>query len=287
MGPWLLQWVRRFNAIFPFHQIKPSLAKRVARWLPREPGERVWPGIAGRLRMKLDLTIPEHADVYLNVADLAMVSRIRSLLRPGDTAVDGGANVGFLTLVMAERVGAGGKVFAFEPQPASARLVRENLALNGFDQAKVIESGLWESAGSFTLYEFADGLHVASLGRRDDQRVTAELRVPTVRCDDVVEGPVRLYKLDIEGAEWHAMRGSQRLLFTPPCPHILIELNPQTCRSFGHHPLQVVDWLLQQGRHRRMTLMRRRKGVPVDRADLATLFERQTNKSHNVWFDPL
>jgi precorrin-6B methylase 2 len=46
-------------------------------------------------------------------------------LREGMTAIDVGANIGYLTLFFCNRVGAQGQVFAFEPEPENFReLVR-------------------------------------------------------------------------------------------------------------------------------------------------------------------
>ena len=117
--------------------------------------------------------------------------------------------------------------------------------LNRAESIDIRAQAVWHEPGEIHLFEFADADHdLASLGKRSDKRVADEYLVKTVRLDDVVCEPVRLYKLDIEGAEWSAMQGSQRILFSDPPPHVLIELNPRTCQSFGHHPLEVVDWFL-------------------------------------------
>ena len=57
----------------------------------------------------------------------AEATLLAALLAPGDVAVDAGANIGCLTLAMAHSVGAGGRVHAFEPQPAAFELLRANL----------------------------------------------------------------------------------------------------------------------------------------------------------------
>src|SRR5439155_22518055 len=59
------------------------------------------------------------------------------LLRPGDVVFDVGANFGAMTLFAARRVGPGGAVHAFEPQPDLAALVRESAALNGYGNVRV------------------------------------------------------------------------------------------------------------------------------------------------------
>src|SRR5262245_57083076 len=54
------------------------------------------------------------------------------LLRPGDTAVDVGAHIGFFTMRMAARVGEAGRVYAFEPLASNADLLERSIAENGF-----------------------------------------------------------------------------------------------------------------------------------------------------------
>ncbi len=58
------------------------------------------------------------------------VEMLRHLLRPGDMAIDAGANIGALTVGMAQAVGPQGAVHAFEPQGVLHGLMAENIAQN-------------------------------------------------------------------------------------------------------------------------------------------------------------
>jgi FkbM family methyltransferase len=278
---------RWFNYRFPAHQIKPSLAKRVRDLLDTTRGRANYAGIQGGLRMGLDLAIPHERDIYLNVSNMAMASAFRKILRPGDVAVDGGANLGYLSLIAWQCVGDRGKVYAFEPQPSTRELLAHNVKLNHADNIVIVPKALWYEAGTAQLFDFADSNHdLPSLGQRPDKTVERAYQVETVRMDDIVSEPVRLYKLDIEGAEWPAMRGSERILFSDPPPHVIIELTPRTCEGFGHHSLQVLDWVLERAPKRRLFLIKRRRWVRVKRKDLEELFKRRPKGAHNVWFRP-
>ncbi len=284
----LIEAIRWFNYRFPWHQLKPSLAKRVSRWLDVSHEPLIYKRIQGGLHMRLDMSVDFERDIYLNTSNMEIISVFRKLLRPGDVVVDGGANLGFLSLVAWQCVGSYGKVYSFEPQPGALELLTENIRLNQADNIVVVPKALWHETGTSKLYEFAEADHdLPSLGKRADKQVSREIIVETVRMDDVVRQPIRLYKLDIEGAEWSAMRGSQQILFSNSPPHVIIELNPRTCEPFSHEAIEVVDWLLEHAHHRRMHLIRRRKRHRVNRDDLARLFEHKPNKSHNVWFEPI
>src|SRR5882672_828132 len=64
-------------------------------------------------------------------------------LRPGDTAIDVGANVGFFTVLMAKLVGPTGKVYAYEPGQDTLVGLRANIAANNLENVEVIEQPVW------------------------------------------------------------------------------------------------------------------------------------------------
>jgi len=115
----LARLTQRFNHAFPWHQPKTGLVKRVGRKMDRAGGPREVDGIAGSLRMKLDLASDYELAIAMNSYEMVIVSLMRRLLKAGDTFVDGGANLGVLSLIGGKLVGPTGKVVAFEPQPAA------------------------------------------------------------------------------------------------------------------------------------------------------------------------
>ncbi len=155
------------------------------------------------------------------VYDLAMTETIFRLVRDGDTVLDGGANIGYVTSLMACRAAPSGTVIAFEPQPeVFARL-----------QANVRG---WESSGtplaSIELRQLAlsssAGDRVLNVpGDRDANHERASLRefkaapadripVRAVRLDEIERPPgeVRLLKLDTERHEHEVLLGAEQLL---------------------------------------------------------------------------
>src|SRR5262249_13704835 len=92
-----------------------------------------WPG-DGTIRLFIDLS--DHV-IGLNILhDRYEDDEIRfgrSVLKPGDTAVDVGAHIGLFAMHMGAAVGPEGKVYAFEPLDANAELLERSIAENGFD----------------------------------------------------------------------------------------------------------------------------------------------------------
>ena len=76
----------------------------------------------------------------------------RGQLKPGDTAIDVGAHIGFFTMLMAAAVGRGGCVYAFEPFDANADLLERSIAENDFhDRVVFRRAAVGETRGTATL----------------------------------------------------------------------------------------------------------------------------------------
>jgi FkbM family methyltransferase len=128
-------------------------------------------------------------------------------LRPGDTAIDVGANIGSVTLALASAVGPAGQVVAFEAHPRLYQCLVANIALN--KAPHVVAHA--RAAGA------AEGLVGFSDGSNDDENSVvsgaASLQVPVSRLDDFApQGPVRLLKIDVEGYEPVVLAGAGKTL---------------------------------------------------------------------------
>ena len=163
---------------------------------------------------------------------------VRSLLRPGDTFLDVGANHGSYSLIAAPVVGADGVVLAFEPQPRLATLLRRSFAANAFGHAEVLEIACSERDGRATFHvsrtaSGTGGLYEGFSGGAGRKRFT----VPLCRLEDRISGrtlPGRvLMKLDVEGSELPVIRGAASFLRERQ-PLILLELNPSSAKSAGY-----------------------------------------------------
>lgn len=163
----------------------------------------------------------------------------RRMLRPGDTAIDVGAHIGFFTMHMASAVGPSGRVYAFEPLPANAALLERSIAENRFeDRVSVGRAAVGAASGEATLTYAEETLNSggAYLLKDGSEPLAGNVRraVPLVALDGMpLRRPVRLIKMDVEGAEPQVIRGAARLL-REDRPTILSELHPaQLQRASG------------------------------------------------------
>jgi FkbM family methyltransferase len=131
---------------------------------------------------------------------------LRTLLARG-VFLDVGAHVGHWSVRLA---GQASKVIAVEPNPETARILRTNVAMNNLSNVVVYEVAAWDCDTMLRL-EPPDGLPIGG-GTRvlDDGKGT----VKAVRLDALLaaEPAVDLVKLDVEGADLHALEGMRGLL---------------------------------------------------------------------------
>jgi FkbM family methyltransferase len=166
---------------------------------------------------------------------------VQRVVAPGWTVVDVGANIGYFTLLFCRAVGPAGRVLAFEPDPDNAAILRENLRLNGYANAQVLELALGDADGSATLF--------TNPANRGDNRVgIAEpgfgaRAVRVGRYDDLVGGTVDLVKLDVQGGELAVLLGLAATLARSPDPLVVLEWWPLGLTRAGCEPAAVLDRL--------------------------------------------
>lgn len=151
------------------------------------------------------------------VYDLVVAETLARLADPGETAVDAGANVGFVSSLLAHAVGSGGRVVSFEPHPLIFQTLANNAsrwkATDRVEMLEVRQAAVSSSAGVLPLAidpaTFAHNKGTASLEQADPRHST---EVETVCLDDEFSTPIGVLKLDVEGHELAALAGARALL---------------------------------------------------------------------------
>ena len=92
----------------------------------------------GDLNMALDLNDHMASQIFwFGYYSRDVVQCLKARLKPGDAFIDGGANIGEITLVAAKAVGPSGRVVSFEPVDAIRSKLVRNIAVNQL-QTRVI-----------------------------------------------------------------------------------------------------------------------------------------------------
>lgn len=140
---------------------------------------------------------------------------LTALIRPADTVVDVGANIGLHTILMSRLAK---NVIAFEPNPNILPLLRRTLAPHS--NVELHECAVLDRSGTLSFFLSPDhcmsSIHPVREG-------AVEVSVPCRRLVDVVADRVDLMKIDAEGSEDDVFRGALPLLDRKEAPILIYE----------------------------------------------------------------
>ena len=155
-------------------------------------------------------------------------------VKHGMAVVDIGANIGYLTMLLASLVTPSGLVVAVEPNPENVKLLEASRRVNGFGQVLVIQA----AAGRYTTLlalnvSYSNG--TTSELPSDSNAIFACCPVPCFALDLILprDRHFDLVKIDTEGAELNALIG---LLGTieRDRPIIVSEFSPGILPGISH-----------------------------------------------------
>ncbi len=173
---------------------------------------------------------------------------VQQLVKPGQTVIDIGANIGYYTLQFAKLVGPTGQVYAFEPDPSNFELLNRNVAQNGYANVITIQKAIGHQTGSIKLYQNPSNRGDHRVYQSDESRDSFD--VQSISLDDYateIHRPIDVIKLDIQGFEGFAFEGMKKLLDENRDIKIITEFWPRGLKMSGHEPRGFLEELIDQG----------------------------------------
>jgi FkbM family methyltransferase len=176
-------------------------------------------------------------------------------VKPGMTVLDIGANIGSHTLYLAQLVGSGGRVHAFEPTAFAYAKLRRNLSLNPALEPRVIAQQCFLSAEKFgefpqkiaSSWPLAGGrdLHAKHFGAEKSTDGARARTLDSILADDG-DMVVHLVKMDVDGFECDVLSGAKRMMSIHK-PTFIMELSPYILRERGHSAEELMSFFLPLG----------------------------------------
>ncbi|MBS1741641.1 MAG: FkbM family methyltransferase [Bacteroidetes bacterium] len=177
----------------------------------------------------------------------------KTIIKEGDTVIELGAHIGYISLYYSKLAGPNGKLFVFEPGANNLPYTRFNLGHSKIKNIELIEKAVSDENGTATFY--LENITGQSNSLVKDYRVTKKIQsktftelqknaveVETIRLDDFVQQrnikKVDFIKIDIEGAEYLAIKGMQ---------HILDEMKPTMMIEVTENHEALFNMLKQKG----------------------------------------
>ncbi len=252
-----------------------SLAAWVARWLPMPIKKMLYqvPPLARLLRLALNRAAPDglsqalvaagslqgaslhldlqtEKDYWLGTYEPELQDAIADYVQPGMVVYDVGANIGYISLMLARKTGLNGRVFSFEALPANLERLRANLALNEFASVvAVVPAAVIETSRPVRFLVGPSGGMGKAEGSAGRQEVDYPEAIETmgISLDDFVfksgNPAPDVVKMDIEGGEVLALPGMRRLLMEKQ-PLVFIELHGEQAARTAWDLLRPLDYRL-------------------------------------------
>jgi FkbM family methyltransferase len=157
-----------------------------------------------------------------------------SIVKPGDTVIDIGANRGMFALFASSIVGATGAVICFEPNPQCVAVLDRDVRLNGINNVAIHNIGLGDREQELILTIPSINSGEGTFGTSPyDEKQLYRTRVPVKRGDDVLclVSPVMI-KVDTEGFEPRVLAGLENTIKRTR-PVIVTEIAPNHLKSCG------------------------------------------------------
>lgn len=135
---------------------------------------------------------------------------IQQYLEPNQTVIDVGANIGYYTIIAAQKVGPQGKVIAIEPESRNFKLLKQNISTNHLNNITVLKTAISDTPGLTKLYLSNSSGEHSTIIKHPTYRTTQATTLDKIVSQHHLKP--NLIKIDIEGAEHLAIKGAQHTL---------------------------------------------------------------------------
>ena len=143
-------------------------------------------------------------------------------VKAGDVVVDVGANIGYYTILLADKVEKSGKVYAFEPDITSFEILKKNIKENNLKNVVAVNAAVGSKVGKLKLHKSKDNLGDHKL--YGDGKNIEEIKI--IKLDDyLADIKIDLIKVDTQGWDPEVIKGSEKLIKKNK-PVIFMEYSP-------------------------------------------------------------
>ncbi len=196
--------------------------------------------IEGKINFEFDFSLdPNIKKMYFGIYEYETVKFLKSQLKPGDTFIDIGANIGFLSAIGAVCVGPKGQIHSFEPVPDYFSHLQKLANENPDYSINVNQYACGNVEGKSTIDLPNDG----NIGWNtmvpsfiEEKKKSYEIEIH--RLDNYIKGKnlhnVTLIKIDVEGYEFPVLKGLEEYLDLNNNPIFLVEIVPGAYPLLGY-----------------------------------------------------
>lgn len=244
--------LRCYVRYVPVSAGKPALARRLLaafRSSPEAKNARTRQG--ARFRTVTDDVLQGYLYLF-GIWEPNITHWVTRTLRPGDTFIDVGANIGYFTVLASRLVARHGHVVAIEASPDFTKAIRGNLALNNCGNVRLVNAAVSDRSGLVPFYQpspYNRGNTTSVFtGAGMSPRFTIGSKPLPELLTEHELSRARLVKIDVEGSEYAVMRGLLPALSRMrDDAELIIEISPDLLTAQGETAGGLVGLLASYG----------------------------------------
>lgn len=174
---------------------------------------------------EMEILLPSSTDIYLtggksHQSELNLAKFLIKHLHPDDIFLDIGAHYGYFSLLASRLVEDNGRVISFEAAPSSFSILKKNVT--NIKNIQPNHLAVSDTNSTITFYEFPNlyseynTISPQQFQNEDwfNEYAPKEIKIPCVQLDNFLGKGIipNMIKIDVEGAEYKALKGSAELL---------------------------------------------------------------------------
>lgn len=204
--------------------------------------------------MKIDPTKDngiERSLYYTGTYEKGSLDLIQNVLKEGDVFVDVGANIGMMTVFASKVVGNKGKVVAFEPNPITRDILKENIKKNNLSNVIISEYAIGATNEDAVIYDRWDANRgCASLIKPDFETDSYDIKVTTLSnfLDDGINP--NMIKIDVEGYELEVLKGVLDIIQSKDAPMLMVEYSDMRVNKVNGNTFEIYDLIKESNNYK-------------------------------------
>lgn len=192
---------------------------------------------------------------YKKSFEYSTLELFSNILKSGNVILDVGANSGLYSILYSKLVGRQGAVHAFEPDPNTLILLKENLQINNCENVTIYDFALSNKASKIQMVAIQDDEYDAFGGDsfnyiKEISSANDNSGINAYRLDDLEQfkniQKIDYIKIDVEGAELLVLQGSLETIRKYK-PVIIFELSGKWTKRFNYKPYEIMVLLRDLG----------------------------------------
>jgi FkbM family methyltransferase len=199
-----------------------------------------------------DVRLPvRYYKFFIPSYELNNINFINNYLQKDMTAIDIGAHIGLLSVIISQKIGKNSKCYSFEPTPSTFGLLKQTIKINGKENVVTpFQMAVSDKVGKTKFYitdiEAHNSNSLSVSHRENANEHPVDIDVTTI--DAFVKqnnlSQLDFLKIDAEGAEYAVLKGSKESI-EKFRPLILLAIHPQFVKNFGDNLSSIWDFLSQ------------------------------------------